>query len=149
MATIDKLDFSVYIQYAKRTEMIEEVNKQYRFHEAFTIPAQIQVMDISPRGLEVDILLGAARCYAPWAFFWPPKKFFAQRRPSFSSYRVVPSLGTLEKQAADYAKICNYPCSSSRQEAEKGAIISCLEVVDKLNEWVGHVIGRIAQFLQG
>jgi len=149
MATIDKLDFRVHVQYARRTQMVESINKEYRISEASSIPEQIKVVDMYPRFMEIDLLLGMVRSHAPWAMFWPPRKFFSQRRPSFTSYRVLPSLGTLEKQVSDYSKINNYSCRSSKQESEKQAIMSCFQQIDKINGWIGHIIGRVAQFLQG
>ncbi|MGM0439918.1 MAG: DUF5399 family protein [Chlamydiota bacterium] len=149
MATVFDLDFNANIEYARRTSLVESVNQQFRFSEAHSVPAQIQIVDAYPRLLEMEALLGMIRYHAPWAMFMPPRKFYEQRRPSFTSYRVVPSLGSLEKQAADYAKITGYPAKTPKTKLEMRAIASCLEMVDQINEWISHVVGRIGQFLQG
>ncbi len=149
MATIDMLDLRVYIQYAKRTELIESINREFRISEAGSIPAQTKVVNMYPKISDIDLLLGFARCHAPWAFFWPPKKFFRQRRPSFTNYRVVPSLGTLEKHVIDQDKVSKCPCSLPHELAEQSALMDCFGMMDKINGWLGHIVGRIAQFLQG
>ena len=38
MATIDKLDVGIYLQYARRTEMIEKINQEYHMADAGSIP---------------------------------------------------------------------------------------------------------------
>ncbi len=149
MATIDNLGVAVHANYAKRTAMIDSINREFRIAEASSIPAQIQVMSIYPKLSDLDLLLGFARCHAPWATFWPPKKFYVQRRPSFTNYRVVPSLGTLEKQIIDYNRAMNVKCGSPDEEAEKEAVLGLFDIMDKINGWLGHVISRVAQFLQG
>ena len=98
MTTIDKLDIGIYIQYAKRTTMIEQINQQYHLDEAGSIPAQIQVLDVYPKLTEMDLLLGVGPVQNPWAFFFPPPQFRFQRRSPFGFFRVAPSLGTFEEE---------------------------------------------------
>jgi len=75
MVTIDKLDMGIYVQYARRTQMLEQISEQYHLDQASSIPAQIKVYDAYPKPLEIDILLGSRITQNPWAFFLPPPKF--------------------------------------------------------------------------
>lgn len=149
MATIDKLDIAIHIQYAYRTELIEQIREQYHLEEADSIPPQTLVVDIYPRVSEMDLLLGVARAHAPWAYFYPPKRYFSQRRASFASFRVAPSLGSLEKQQADAAKLAAVSCKSPEEEEERTILSRCLEEIENINDLIGFVVGRIGQFLQG
>lgn len=149
MPTIDKLDISVYNLYAVRTKMIEQINQQLRLEEASSIPPQIQVLNIYPQMSEIDILLGIVPLYTPWAFFFPPQKLRFVRKSPFGFYRVAPSLGTLEEQNALEQLIRETVCDTPEQEREKQAILTCFSQLDKLNDMLGFIIGRIGQFLQG
>ena len=72
MATIDKLDVGIYINYARRTEYIEQIHKQFHLEEAASVPPQTLVTDLYPKLSELDLLLGVTRTYAAWALFYPP-----------------------------------------------------------------------------
>jgi len=149
MTTIDKLDIAIYVQYAQRTRMMETIEREYHLGEADTIPPQTMVVDLSQRMSEMDLLFGVMRTYAPWAFFYPPKKFWGQRRSSFVSYRIVPSLGSLEKQQADAAKLAKVKCNTPKEEEERSVLSSCLAAIEEINDLVGFIMGRVGQFLQG
>ncbi len=149
MPTIDKLDIGIYIQYARRTQLIEEINKQYRLQEADTIPAQLQLVDIYPKLAEIDILLGVIPVTTPWAYFFPPKSFSTQRRSPFSFSRVVPILSDEGKEETEEEKLGRQKCDSKEEEQEKEVIGGCLKQIKKINSWLGFVIGRMGQFLQG
>lgn len=149
MTTIDKLDIGIYIQYARRTQMIEEINQQYRLFEAAAIPPQTQVLDIYPRLTELDILLGVVPAATPWAYFFPPQKFKYQRRSPFAFYRVAPTLGTIDKQNDDTTMLEQIICQNDEEETEKTAILSCLKQIEKINDWLSYIVGRVGQFLQG
>ena len=149
MATIDKLDMSVYNLYAIRTKMFEQINQQLSLDKAAAIPPQTAVLNIFPKMTELDILLGIVPLFTPWAYFYPPKNFYYQRRSPFAFYRVAPTLGSIKEQEEDEAKLAAVPCSSPEEEAEKAAITSCLKQVDKINGWLSFIIGRVGQFLQG
>lgn len=149
MTTIDKLDISVYNLYAIRTKMVEQINQQLRLEEASSIPPQISLVDIYPKLTELDILIGVVPLATPWAYFYPPKEFKFLRRSSFAFYRVAPTLGTLEEQAAEADRIAGYPCKTPEEEKEREIINSCFAQIDKLNNWLGFIIGRVGQFLQG
>ena len=149
MTTIDRLDLAIHIQYARRTEFIEAVKQQYHFEAADSIPPQTMVVDIYPRISEMELLMGVVRSYAPWAYFYPPKRFFAQRRPAFSRFRIVPSLGSLEKSEADLDKVASVSVQGAEEKEEQSLLKACLEEIEEINDLIGFVIGRIGQFLRG
>lgn len=148
MTTIDKLDISVYNLYAMRTRMIEQINKQFRLDQAASIPAQTQVLDIYPKMTELDILLGIVPLHTPWAYFFPPPQFRFMRRSPFS-YRVIPSLGNYDEQADEEQKLENILCNTDDEKQEKETLKKCFREIEKLNNWLSFIIGRVGQFLQG
>lgn len=149
MTTIDQLDISIYNLYAIRTRMMENFNQQVRLGEAHTIPPQTMMVDTFPKLTELDLLLGVAPVVTPWAYFYPPKRYRFIRRSPFAFFRVAPSLGSLEQTAEDEAKIAQVECRSPDEENEKETILGCLAQIDKINDWLSFIIGRVGQFLQG
>lgn len=149
MATIDKLDLSVYNLYAIRTRMIEQFNAQVPLTSSGSIPPQTVLVDTYQKLTELDILLGIVPLFTPWAYFYPPKNFRLQRRSPFAFYRVAPSLGSLKDQEELEERLASISCSSPEEESEKAAIAGCLHQLDKINGWLGFIIGRVGQFLQG
>lgn len=149
MATIDKLDLSVYNLYAVRTMMIEQINQQLRLDQANSIPPQIQVMDIFPKMTELDLLLGIVPMHTPWAYFYPPIRFRIRRRSPFGFARILPSLGGQEDQDLAEEKLESVECRSAEESKEKDAIKGCFAQITKINHWLGYIVGRVGQFLQG
>lgn len=149
MATIDKLDLSVYNLYAIRTKMIEQINQQYQLDKAASIPPQTLVMNVIPKLTELDLLLGIVPLHTPWAYFYPPKKFSFVRRSPFAFFRVAPSLGSLEDQERDARTLESIRCSSLEETKEKEVIQGCFKQIEQINRWLGYIIGRVGQFLQG
>ena len=149
MATIDKLDISVYNLYAIRTKMLEQINQQIPFDKAGAIPPQTLIIGTYPKLTELDILLGVVPVQTPWAYFYPPKNFRYQRRSPFSAFRVVPSLGSLLDQEKDEEHLASIVCESAEEERERKVIATCLKQIDRINGWMGFIIGRVGQFLQG
>jgi hypothetical protein len=149
MTTIDQLDISIYNLYAIRTRMMEQFNQQVRLTEAHTIPPQTMMVNIYPKLTELDILLGVAPVVTPWAYFYPPKRYRYIRRSTFAFFRIAPTLGSLEKHFEDEAKVAQVECRSPEEEQEKKAILGCLSQIEKINEWLSFIIGRVGQFLQG
>ncbi len=149
MTTIDKLDIGIYFQYARRTQMIEQIYQQYHLEEASSIPPQTSTMTVIPKPTELDLLLGIVPMYTPWAYFFPPQKFRSRRRSPFSFYRVAPSLGSLEKHHEDVALLESIPTHSHEEEVEKKKMLECLKQIEKINDWLSYIIGRVGQFLQG
>lgn len=148
MATIDKLDLSVYNLYAIRTKMVEQTNAQWHLEEASSIPPQIQVINSYQQMTELDILLGIVPTFNPWAFFFPPKRFRSQRRSPFTFSRIVPSISSNEEHEKLEALLQSIECRTVDEEKEKAAIAGCFKQISKINGWLGHIIGRIGQFLQ-
>lgn len=149
MATIDKFDLGIYFEYARRTEYVESIQDQYRLKEASSIPPQTAVIDILPRPSEIEVLIGKAYGYAPWAFFLPPKKFRFQRRSPFARHRVAPSLGSLEKHEADMAKLESIEVEGEEEQREKDVLTNLFNRIEQINKMLGFIVGRIGQFLQG
>ncbi len=148
--TIDKLDISVYNLYAIRQKLIEDSNLQLRFDQASTIPPQTQVVNTYPTLSELDILLGIPlSLYTPWAYFLPPSKFHNTRRSPFSFSRIAPSLGTDKDQEEGEILLDNVVCSTKEEEVERSAIKNCFKQMSEINRWLGHIVGRVGQFLQG
>jgi hypothetical protein len=149
MATIDKLDISVYNLYAMRTRMIEQINQQYHLDQAGSIPPQTFVIHTNAQLTELDLLLGVVPLLTPWAYFFPPQRFRTMRRTPFSFSKVAPSMGTPAEQEKALAALQNFHCSSPEEESEKKAIMACFKQMDKINNWLSFIVGRIGQFLQG
>ena len=149
MTTIDKLDIGIYIQYARRTQMIEQINQQYHLQEASSIPPQISVVDLYPKLTELDLLLGVVQLHPPWAHFVAPQSFGVQRRSPFTFSRVVPSIGDQQKQEKDEQKLDQEECETPEEENEKKALKKCFKQISTINEWLGFIVGRVGQFLQG
>lgn len=149
MVTIDKLDLSVYNLYAVRTMMIEQINQQLRLDQANSIPPQIQVLDIFPKMTELDILLGIVPLNTPWAYFYPPLRFRSRRRSPFGFARILPSLGSQEDQDLAEEKLESVECRSPEELREKAALKACFSQITKINNWLGYIVGRVGQFLQG
>lgn len=149
MATIDQLDLSVYNLYAVRTRMVEQINQQFHLEEAASIPPQIQVVNTLAQLTEIDMLLGAVPMLTPWAYFFPPKRFRTLRRSPFSFARIAPSLNSTEEGSEEYLALINTTCETPEEEKEKSILASCFKQVSTLNNWLGFIVGRIGQFLQG
>lgn len=149
MTTIDQLDISVYNLYAIRTKMIEQINQQLQLDKASSIPPQTSVVDIYPKLSEIDLVLGVVPLNTPWAYFYPPKTFYRSRRSPFAFFRIAPSLGSLEDQSRDEQTLESVDCRSPEEEKEKAAIRGCFKQMGEINRWLGYIIGRVGQFLQG
>ncbi|MCB1149711.1 MAG: DUF5399 family protein [Chlamydiia bacterium] len=116
--------------------------------QASSIPAQTQVTDLYPKLSELDLLLGVQRSYAPWAYFYPPKSFNLRRKSPFSFSRVLPSI-TSEDEEEDRALLENIETTTKKKKKEKKILQKCMKQLHTINEWLGHIIGRIGQLLQG
>jgi hypothetical protein len=147
--TIDRLDIGIYVQYAKRMQILEQVQQQYHLKEATTVPAQALIVDLYPKLSELDLLLGVGTTLAPWAHFFPPKNYSRQRRSSFAFHRILPIFGTFDTEEKEDQELANLVCESSEEENEKTVIRGCLKKIQELNELQRYIGGRIGQFLQG
>lgn len=149
MATIDKLDISVYNMYAIRTLMIEQTNQQLRLSDAAAIPPQIQMVDIFPKMNELDLLMGVVSLNSAYAYFGEPPKLRFLRRSPFAFHRVAPSLGSLQDHAKDVQMLESIVCTEDDEIQEKKAMLNCFAQIDRINHWLGYIVGRVGQFLQG
>lgn len=149
MATIDKLDISVYNLYAVRTRMIEQINEQLHLEEASSIPPQTQIVSTQIKLTELDLLLGVVPLLTPWAYFFPPKQFRTLRRSPFAFSYVAPSLGPTQEQETTLAKLLGKKCQNPEEEKEKNALVNCYKQIGKINNWLSFIVGRVGQFLQG
>ncbi|MCB1113908.1 MAG: DUF5399 domain-containing protein [Chlamydiia bacterium] len=149
MATIDQLDISVYNQYAIRTRAIEQINAQLRLDQADSIPPQLQMVDLYPKLTEIDLLLGVVPMSTPWAFFFPPKSFRTTRRSPFAFHRVIPSMGSLKDQEEEYEHLADTPTQTKEEAEEKAVLTKAFNQMDKINDMLSFIIGRVGQFLQG
>lgn len=144
--TIDKFDIGIYIQYARRTELLEQVRQQLHLPEASTVPAQALIIDLYPKLAELDLLMGVTALHAPWAYFFAPPRFTAQRRSPFAFYRIIPAFGSEESEEQ---KIDSVVCETPEEEKEKQVLKNCFQNIRQINELIRYIGGRIGQFLQG
>ena len=147
--TIDHLDIGIYIQYARRMQLVEQVREQFHLHEATSIPASALIVDLYPKLTELDLLLGVGTTLAPWALFYPPKDFSVQRRSSFAFHRLAPIFGASDAEIEEEKKLQAIECDSEEEEEEKNTILHCIKKLKELNELLRYIGGRIGQFLQG
>lgn len=149
MATIDQLDIKVYVDYARFTRSVELTEKTFHLGEAGFIPPQTAVPEYKPTLTEMELLLGIMPRYTPWAVFFPYSKFKFHRRPAFNKFRTATSMGSLEKQEADYAKLSSIKPDDEEEEKEKEILCECFEEIEEINGWISYIVGRMGQYLQG
>lgn len=147
--TIDHLDIGIYIQYARRTQLIEQVRQQYNLLEAGIIPAQALIVDLYPKLSELEILLGIGTTQAAWAYFFPPKTYSSQRRSPFAFHRILPIFGKADAEKEEEEKLNQIPVDSEEEEEEKVSIKTCLRKIGEINGLLRFIGGRVGQFLQG
>ncbi|MDB6081047.1 MAG: hypothetical protein JWO53_319 [Chlamydiia bacterium] len=147
--TIDDLDIGIHVQYARRTELIEQVRQQYHMPEASGVPAQTLIVDIYPKLTELDLLMGVAAVNTPWAYFFQPRRYSSQRRSAFAFHRIIPIFGTAEEEKDEEQRLDSIQCSTPEEEHEKGIIKDCFKQIKQINELLRYIGGRIGQFLQG
>jgi hypothetical protein len=157
MATIDKLDLSVYNQYAIRSEMIRQFESQIQMEKAAAIPSHTQISDNYPKLPEVDLLLGLRTAHAPWAMFTAPKEFRELRRSPFNKrHRIAPSFEGVQSEmenlldSYDPDKERDKDKHEKEEEKEEQTILKeCFTQMNTINGWLGEIIGNIGRFVQG
>jgi len=147
--TIDRLDIGIYVQYARRMQLLEGIQKQYHLKEAATVPAQALIVDLYPKLSELDLLLGVGTTQAPWAHFYPPEDFGYQRRSPFAFHRIIPIFGSADAEEAVEKTLDKLECEDEEEEEERSAIRGCIKKIRDLNQMLRYIGGRIGQFLQG
>lgn len=147
--TIDRLDIGIYVQYARRMQLLEQVQAQFHIKEATSVPAQALIVDLYPKLSELDLLLGVGTTLAPWAFFFPPKNYAKQRRSPFAFHRVMPIFGSTDAEKDEEALLEDVVCDSVEEEEERSTLKRCIAKIKELNELLRFIGGRVGQFLQG
>ena len=150
--TIDKFDIGIYIQYARRTQLMEQVMSQYHLREATGVPAQALIVDLYPKLAELDLLLGIATLSSPWAYFYAPRSYGSQRRSPFTFHRIIPFMGERnqeDEQKKDEEIIEEMECRTPEEERERKVLKACFQQIEEINSLLRYIGGRIGQFLQG
>lgn len=153
--TIDKFDIGIYIQYARRTQLMEQVLSQYHLREAASVPAQALIVDLYPKLAELDLLLGVATYSTTWAYFYAPKSYTEQRRSPFAFHRIVPIIGEREKNEGEEERgseeeiLEAIECKTEEESKEKKVLKACFKQIEEINSLLRYIGGRIGQFLQG
>lgn len=148
MATIDKLDLSVYNQYAVRSEMIRQFESEIQMAKASAIPTHTQISDNYPKLPEIDLLLGVRTAYTPWAMFGAPKEFKEMRRSPFNKrHRIAPSFEESQSEMEEF--LDNYDSDDEEEKEEKETLKECFSQMGTINSWLGEIIGNIGRFVQG
>jgi hypothetical protein len=147
--TIDHLDIGIYIQYARRAQLVEQIQQQYHMKEAGSIPAQALIADFYPKLSELELLLGVGTTLAPWAYFFAPKDYPSQRRSPFAFHRILPIFERANAENEEEEKLNQLVCEDEEEEAERTALQNCIKKIKEINELVRFIGGRIGQFLQG
>ncbi len=158
--TIDKFDVGIYIQYARRTQLIEQVRAQYHIPEAGQVPATALMVDLYPKLKELDILMGTISVGAPWAYFYAPAHFIELRRNPFAFHRIVPSMEERKKkdkegnqegeeEQSEDQILESIECITDEEVREKNVLKGCLKQIEEINSLLRYIGGRIGQFLQG
>lgn len=152
--TIDKFDIGIYIQYARRTQLMEQVMSQYHMREATGVPAQALIVNLYPKLAELDLLLGIATLSSQWAYFYAPRSYSMQRRSPFSFHRIIPFMGERQQNQEDEQKkdeeiIEEMECRTPEEERERKVLKACFQQIEEINSLLRYIGGRIGQFLQG
>lgn len=147
MATVDNLGVGLHLAYAKRVQFVEDVKRQYHLDDAASVKAHASVQYLQPQLSELDILLGVTKSYAPWAYFLPPRMFTLQRKTPFTFSRVTPSVGSEEDE--DLELLESIQPNNDEEKYEKEVLKNCINRIKTINEWLGYIVGRIGQLLQG
>lgn len=149
MATIDRLDIAVNYQYARRIEFVEAIQKELHLDRSTAVSDQALVVDLFPKRSEVELLLGLTQTKAPWAYFYAPPGFQAQRQSTFAFFRIAPTMGSLSKQEADAQKVATTAVNSKEEADEQSVLGQFFSSVNDINQMIGFVTGRIGEFLKG
>lgn len=149
MKEIYNFSLQVHIDYAKRIESTERFNKEYRVEQAAGIQSQTLVVTLSPKQAELEKLFGVVAIHTPWAYFFAPPLYRYQRRSPFGFFRVAPSLGSFDIEDESEKQLDLVHCETDEEKKQKGAIKGCFAQIDKINNWLSFIVGRVGQFLQG
>ena len=149
MTTIDSYDINIYLNYAKRMQLVEQTNASLGLEHAVSISQQTSTISLYPKMTEMQMLLGVVGIITPWAHFIPPKSYDRRRRSPFAFSCVAPLLGSDEEQRELGDKIDGIEIFTEEQELEKKVLSECFSTLNRLNGMLGFIVGRLGQFLQG
>lgn len=157
MTTIDKLDLSVYNQYAIRSEMIRQFESEIQMAKASAIPTHTQISDNYPKLPEIDLLLGLRTAHTPWAMFGAPKEFKELRRSPFNKrHRIAPSFEGTQSKMEEFLDSYDPDSEQGKEQQEreeekeeKETLKECFNQMGTINSWLGEIIGNIGRFVQG
>src|SRR5580700_120011 len=112
--TIDNLGVEVSTRYAEDKKALDET----LIKEAKAIPLQTEIEVMTPfYPSEVEALLHFQPTGLAWASFFPPARYFEQRRRLFT-FQLIPSMGSDDKQESLSLKI-SVKLRSMTEEHEK------------------------------
>lgn len=146
MATIDKLGPDIHFRYAQQSQIIEDFKNTYHYSDAYTIPSQTELFNLSGQASALENLFGI-KGNKPWGEFTPPPKFSEQRRSPFLAYRLL-NLDTNEDEDLFLERLGAVVCSSEEEERHKQTLQNCLEKVMHLSGEITFISNRRAQFVQ-
>ena len=99
--TIDNLGVDVSTRYAEDKLFLDET----LIKESHAIPSQTQIDVTTPFvSPELEALLHSQPAGVTWASFYPPARFFEQRKKLFT-YQLIPSMGSDDKKESQALKI--------------------------------------------
>ncbi|MCH9609328.1 MAG: hypothetical protein S4CHLAM45_08000 [Chlamydiales bacterium] len=168
MVEVFNIGIGQHERYAQDQEMVEKFQEQYHMPPAGAryIAGQTKILDLVPKQPALELLMQTQKRKS-WAQFKSPQNFYNQ---SYASQFIVPSLGPIEKQDADIARIRaileeegdgqeegDQPTEEEEgdgqeegdQPTEGEILLDLLMTVRDTNEMIDYVHSRIGQFLQG
>lgn len=116
--TIDNLGVEVSTRYAEDKQILDET----LIKEARAIPSQTQIEVTTPSiSSELEALLNLQPTGVTWASFFPPARYFEQRKKLFT-WQLIPSMGTEDRKESQAMKILAKlkSMAEEREQREKG-----------------------------
>jgi hypothetical protein len=149
MAVISDLDINIYLKYAQFTQLLENIQEEYHFNQADTIPAQTLLVNIQAKPSELDLLLGSMPSITPWAHFLPPARLRYLRRSPFGFARLVLGSATDEEEEHQQEQFEDAECESPEEEKQKAVLRKFFKNKGMIDRWIREVGGNMGRFLQG
>lgn len=143
--TQDNLPLRVSQEYAYRIHLVEELQRKSDESRV----ADVLVVSTEPMYPEIETAMGITARPQPYASFSAPNNFFDLRRNPFTTYSVGPSFGSLRERAECERTIATTQCNTAEDEAGKAILLSCVQMVDKINNMISNVSNNMLRFLQG
>ena len=113
--TIDNLGVEVSTRYAEDKQILDET----LIKESHAIPTQTQIEVTSPFvPSEVEALLHLQPTGVTWASFYPPSRYFEQRKKLFT-WQMIPSMGAEDRKESQSLKILAKLKSMAEERAQR------------------------------